>query len=45
MQFYFSEGNLRRDVFLRDHMQANDGWAQIATIAEFGKVKHVLLVS
>ena len=26
-------------------MQANDGWAQIATIAEFGKVKHMLLVS
>jgi len=37
-KFYFSDGNLRRDVFLREHVQANEGWAHIATIADFGKV-------
>jgi len=41
IEFYFSEGNLRRDVFLRDHMKEHGGWAQISTIADFGKVKQI----
>lgn len=41
IEFYFSDGNLRRDTFLRDHIAANEGWAMVSVIADFGKVKQL----
>lgn len=39
VEFYFSDSNLPRDKFMQEHTKQNDGWAEIAVIASFNKMK------
>lgn len=39
VEFYFSNSNMPRDKFLLEHTGKNEGWAEIAILASFAKMK------
>ena len=44
IEFYFSDGNLARDAFLRKHLAADptgEGWLELQLIASFAKIRAI----
>ncbi|XP_070544557.1 LOW QUALITY PROTEIN: la-related protein 7-like [Ptychodera flava] len=39
LEFYFGDANLRKDRFLKQEMESNDGFVKISTLLTFNKLK------
>ena len=43
IEFYFSDGNLRHDTFLKNKLLEDNGWVSVTTILTFNRIKKACL--